>query len=63
MLQITNLNNPLKSISSYKLDDLLNMSITLQLPTINTITNKQLKKKDLYEQVSKIVQPNVFSAA
>ena len=63
MLQITNLNNPLKGISSYKLDDLLNMSITLQLPTINTDTNKQLKKKDLYEQISKIVQPNVFSAA
>ena len=63
MIQITNLNTPLKSISFYKLDDLLNMNTILQLPLVDTNTNKQFKKKDLYEQVAKIVQPNVFSAA
>ena len=49
LLKIDNIEKPLKSISAYKLDDLLFMCNKLELNTIDNLTKKSKKKKDLYE--------------
>ena len=42
---------PIKSLSYYKLDDLQNMSNKFGLPTVSKITNKNMTKLQLYEQI------------
>ena len=49
LLKIDNVDKPLKAISAYKLDDLLFMCNKLELNTIDNLTKKSKKKKDLYE--------------
>jgi hypothetical protein len=51
LLKIDNVEKPLKAISAYKLDDLLFMCNKLELNTIDNLTKKTKKKKDLYESL------------
>lgn len=52
--QIGNINKPIKSISSYKLDDLTDISQKLKL-NIHHDTGKKKKKTELYDDIVKII--------
>jgi len=51
LFRIDNFDKPLKSISSYKLPDLVDICKKLNIDTVNTETNKQKNKSDLYESI------------
>ena len=51
--KIDNISNPLKAFSAYKLDELISISNKLSLNTINDTTQKQMKKKELYDNIYK----------
>jgi hypothetical protein len=52
---VKNLNKPLKSISSYKSDELINIANKLNINVYSNIVNKKKTKKDLYEEIVKIL--------
>ena len=54
-VRITNLNSPLLRISAYLLNDLIDLCVTLNLPTTDSITNKKFTKPYLYDQLTKIL--------
>ena len=51
--QITNsnINKPIKSISSYKLEELISICKKLEIETFNLKTKKTNKKSELYEKI------------
>jgi phosphate uptake regulator len=51
---IENLEKPLKSESSYKLQDLINISNKLKIDIIDT-NNKKKPKKSLYSEIYKLL--------
>lgn len=51
LFQIDNFEKPFKSVSSYKLSDLVEICNKLDIDTINKETNKQKNKNDLYESI------------
>lgn len=51
VVQTNNIMNPIKSLSYYKLDDLIQMSNKFNLPTVCDTSKKNKKKADLYEQL------------
>jgi hypothetical protein len=51
LLKIDNIVKPMKAISSYKVQDLLEFCEKLKIETINTDTNKTKSKNDLYESI------------
>jgi hypothetical protein len=51
---IENLEKPLKSESSYKLQDLINISNKLKIDIIDT-NNKKKTKKSLYSEIYKLL--------
>jgi hypothetical protein len=51
--QIENIKTPIKSISSYKLNELVQICNHLNINTINNINNKNKNKKDLYDEIIK----------
>lgn len=53
LFKIDNIVKPMKAISSYKLQELLDICNKLSIETINTTTNKTKNKKDLYEDIIK----------
>lgn len=50
-IQVTNLNMPLKRLSAYMSNELVEMCTSLQLPTINPTTQKKMTKQCLYDQL------------
>jgi len=50
---VNNIEKPLKSISAYKLDDITNMAKLLKINSFNGIKKKT--KKDLYEEIYKLL--------
>lgn len=50
-VQTNNILNPIKSVSYYKLDDLINMASKFGLPTVCPITKKNKRKNQLYEDI------------
>ena len=51
LLKIDNIVKPLKAISSYKVQELLDFCEKLKIETINPDTNKTKTKNDLYESI------------
>ena len=51
LLKIDNIVKPMKAISSYKVQDLLDFCEKLKIETINPDTNKTKTKNDLYESI------------
>jgi hypothetical protein len=51
LFQIDNFEKPFKSVSSYKLSDLVEICNKLNIDTVNKETNKQKNKNDLYESI------------
>ena len=51
LFQIDNFEKPMKAVSSYKLQDLVDICNKLNLDTINKDTNKSKKKNELYESI------------
>ena len=50
-IQVNNIMSPIKSLSYYKLDDLVTMSNKFELPILYEGTAKKKKKSELYEQI------------
>ena len=50
-IEICDINKPIKSISGYKVIDLINICKKLDINTINIDTGKQKRKNDLYQQI------------
>lgn len=53
--KITNIEKPIKAISAYKSEELVEISLKLGLETINSVTGKTFLKKELYEEIIKIL--------
>lgn len=51
MYKIENINKPIKSISVYKVDELIEICNKLSIDVINKTTNKNKNKKELYESI------------
>ena len=51
LYKVTNIDKPIKSMSSYKTQELVEMCNKLAIETINKDTNKVKSKKDLYEGI------------
>jgi hypothetical protein len=51
LIQTNNIMSPIKSISYYKLNDLIKMCDKFGLPVISTVNMKNKKKSELYEQI------------
>jgi hypothetical protein len=52
LYRVENIDKPIKSISAYKVDDLLHICNTLGIPTVNHQSKKQCKTKtELYEGI------------
>jgi hypothetical protein len=49
--KVDNIAKPVKAMSAYKLDELVEIAKKLGIETINSITNKQKTKKDIYELI------------
>jgi hypothetical protein len=53
LFQLNNIEKPIKAISSYKLQELIDISNKLGIETIHKITNKSKNKTELYEEIVK----------
>jgi hypothetical protein len=51
LYKITTLDKPIKSLSSYKVADLLDIATKLAIPVVNNETGKHKTKNDLYESI------------
>jgi hypothetical protein len=51
LFKIDNIDKPIKAISSYKLQDLIDFCIRLNIETINNETKKNKNKNELYESL------------
>jgi len=49
--KVDNISKPVKAMSAYKLDEIVEIAKKLGIETINSVTNKQKTKKDIYELV------------
>ena len=50
-IKINNIDKPIQTISSYKVQDLIDICTKLAIETINTDTGKIKSKNDLYESI------------
>ena len=51
MLKIDNIDKPIKSISAYKVQELIDFCIKLSIEYVNNETNKNKNKNELYESL------------
>jgi hypothetical protein len=51
LYKLDNIDKPIKSMSAYKVEDLINISTKLAIEVINKDTGKHKSKKDLYESI------------
>jgi hypothetical protein len=49
--KVDNISKPVKAMSAYKLDEIVEIAKKLGIETINSVTNKQKTKKDIYELI------------
>lgn len=51
LFQLNSIEKPIKAISSYKLQELIDICCKLGIQTINKLTNKSKNKNELYEEI------------
>jgi virulence-associated protein VapD len=51
LYKLDNIDKPIKSISAYKVEDLLNIANKLAIEVTNNLSGKHKSKKDLYELI------------
>ena len=51
LFQLNSIEKPIKAISSYKVQELIDICSKLGIQTINKLTNKSKNKNELYEEI------------
>ena len=58
LFKIENIEKPIKGIAIYKIQELVDFCIKLDIEVINKSTNKHKNKKDLYDEIIQYFKKN-----